>query len=175
MLPPITRLGAVWAGLRYHQADIRCITFGSPRVGNRKFRAAYHAIVGTSIRIINGADPIPDLPPPWKFTHVHNALHFTSGDVSLTNRHTALPQLALGDHFLYAYARQLYEVVPAHMLTEQEIAEFGSVLRQMHHVDTDEQLAELTDAPAATRGEARDGAFGAAVRNILPFWSAKRG
>lgn len=169
----LATLGAVWAGLRYHQADIRCITFGSPRVGNRKFRAAYHAIVGTSIRIINGADPIPDLPPPWKFTHVHNALHFTSGDVSLDNRHTTLPQLVLGDHYLYAYARQLYEVVPAHMLTEQEIAEFGAVLRQVHQVDTDEQLAELSDAPAPRHSRDGNGMFSAAMR-ILPFLSAKR-
>lgn len=144
----LATLGAVWAGLQYAKADIRCVTFGSPRVGNRKFRTAYHAIVGTSIRIVNGADPIPDLPPAWKFTHVHNALHLTSGDVSLGNRNTTLPQLALGDHYLYAYARQLYDVLPAHMLTEQEIAEFGEVLRKVHQVETDEQLDELTEAPS---------------------------
>lgn len=32
-LPP----GATWAALQWPGADVRCITFGSPRVGNRKF------------------------------------------------------------------------------------------------------------------------------------------
>ena len=42
---------------------MRCITFGSPRVGNRMFRHAFHSLVGTSYRLVHGRDPVPALPP----------------------------------------------------------------------------------------------------------------
>lgn len=51
---------------------MRCITFGSPRVGNRPFKKAFHSLVGTSLRLVYGRDPVPVLPPslvyaplPW--------------------------------------------------------------------------------------------------------------
>ena len=55
--------GAAWAALEYPDADIRCITFGSPRVANKVFGKAFHALVGTSLRLVHGFDPIPSLPP----------------------------------------------------------------------------------------------------------------
>ncbi len=55
--------GAAWAALEYPDADIRCITFGSPRVANKVFGKAFHALVGTSLRLVHGFDPVPSLPP----------------------------------------------------------------------------------------------------------------
>ena len=55
--------GAAWAALEYPDADIRCITFGSPRVANKVFGKAFNALVGTSLRLVHGFDPIPSLPP----------------------------------------------------------------------------------------------------------------
>ena len=57
--------GATWAALQYPMADIRCITFGSPRVGNKAFKRAFHTLVGTSLRLVHGGDPIPVLPPAF--------------------------------------------------------------------------------------------------------------
>ena len=45
---------------------MRCISFGSPRVGNNKFKAAFHALVGTSLRVVYNGDPIPTMPPAYK-------------------------------------------------------------------------------------------------------------
>ena len=53
---------AAWAAIQFPEADVRCITFGSPRVGNTKFKQAFNTLVGTAIRIINGADPVPFVP-----------------------------------------------------------------------------------------------------------------
>ena len=36
------------------------------RVGNSVFKKAFHTLVGTSYRIIQGADPVPTLPPAFK-------------------------------------------------------------------------------------------------------------
>ena len=59
--------GATWAALQYPMADIRCITFGSPRVGNKAFKRAFHTLVGTSLRLVHGGDPIPVLPPAFVY------------------------------------------------------------------------------------------------------------
>ena len=55
--------GAAWAAIEYPDADIRCITFGSPRVANKVFGKAFNALVGTSLRLVYGFDPVPALPP----------------------------------------------------------------------------------------------------------------
>lgn len=41
---------------------MRCVTFGSPRVANRKFKKAFHGLVGTSLRLAYGGDPVPNFP-----------------------------------------------------------------------------------------------------------------
>merc|ERR1711972_165158 len=40
-----------------------CITFGSPKVGERKFVDSYNAIVGRTVRFVNKFDPVARLPP----------------------------------------------------------------------------------------------------------------
>lgn len=55
--------GSAWAALEYPDADVRCITFGSPRVANKVFGKAFNALVGTSLRLVLGFDPVPALPP----------------------------------------------------------------------------------------------------------------
>lgn len=62
-LTKLSRTGAAWAALQWCKADVRCITFGSPRVGNRPFKQAFHSLVGTSFRCVHGRDPVPTLPP----------------------------------------------------------------------------------------------------------------
>ena len=59
----LATIAAFWAGLTYPSADIRCITFGSPLVGNEDFVLDWRQVVGTRIRAVNGEDPVPSLPP----------------------------------------------------------------------------------------------------------------
>ena len=57
--------GATWAVFQWPQADVRCISFGSPKVGNSAFVKAFRSLVGTSFRVVHGGDPIPTLPPSF--------------------------------------------------------------------------------------------------------------
>ena len=42
----VATLAACWAGLQWPTADIRCITFGAPRVGNSQFVEAFRLAGG---------------------------------------------------------------------------------------------------------------------------------
>lgn len=53
--------------------EVSCYTFGSPRVGNTAFSAAFGQLVKTSWRVHTFTDVVPRLPPPWfvwRFQHV---------------------------------------------------------------------------------------------------------
>ena len=43
-------------------ACCRCVTFGSPKVGNATLGKAVSCLVGSSVRVVNGRDPLPALP-----------------------------------------------------------------------------------------------------------------
>lgn len=52
----------MWASLEYPNADVRCYGFGSPKVGNRACCRAVNFLIGHTIRVVHGHDPIPLLP-----------------------------------------------------------------------------------------------------------------
>lgn len=56
--------------------DMQCITFGSPRVGNKEFIDIYNKCVNRSIRIVNWNDIIHYVPPmiPYFYKHVHSPM-----------------------------------------------------------------------------------------------------
>ena len=91
--------GAAWATLEYPDADVRCITFGSPRVGNAIFKKAFNALVATSLRLTHGLDPVTMLPPSFMYKHVRGAVHLHGHQVRLRHRpwhHFLRPNIA--DH-----------------------------------------------------------------------------
>ncbi|CAL5222891.1 g5320 [Coccomyxa viridis] len=55
-------LSAMWATVNYPDADVRCIGFASPRVGNKAFCKSANYLIGSSIRVEVGHDPIPNVP-----------------------------------------------------------------------------------------------------------------
>ncbi|KAL0043790.1 hypothetical protein WJX82_000576 [Trebouxia sp. C0006] len=109
----LATLGATWAALQYPQADIRCITFGSPRVGNKAFKRAFHTLVGTSLRLVHGGDPVPVLPPAFVYHHVNGAIHIRNGKIKLKSRpwHFKLhPNVA--DHLVARYNAGIFLHMP---------------------------------------------------------------
>ena len=58
----------------FKNLNIKCITFGSPRVGNIHFIKTYNEKIVNSIRIINKNDIIPLVPPPIIYRHIHEPL-----------------------------------------------------------------------------------------------------
>ena len=54
--------GAMWATVQYPAADVRCVGFAGPRVGNNALCKSANYLVGSSIRVEYGHDPIPGVP-----------------------------------------------------------------------------------------------------------------
>ena len=54
--------GAMWATVQFPDADVRCCGFAGPRVGNDAFCKSANYMVGSSVRIECGHDPIPGMP-----------------------------------------------------------------------------------------------------------------
>lgn len=109
----LATLGAAWAALEYPDADIRCITFGSPRVANKVFGKAFNALVGTSLRLVHGFDPVPSLPPSLMYKHVPGVIHIRRDDLLLKHRpwHTML-RSTVSDHGMMKYSKGIYRHMP---------------------------------------------------------------
>lgn len=65
----IATIASVYFGTEYNR-NIYCVTFGSPRVGNKKFAKTFKHIVVKSYRFVNKADIVTKLPPPKLYKHV---------------------------------------------------------------------------------------------------------
>ena len=105
----LSTLGATWAALQYPGAAVRCITFGAPRTGNSRFIRAFRTLVGMRIRVVHGADPIPTMPPPLRYSHFQPAVFLRKGNLELTpgGWYRTLA-VALGDHHMHKYLESLH-------------------------------------------------------------------
>ena len=71
--------------------EFSCITFGSPRVGNKMFAERFcDSTQGRSLRFVNNDDPIPLLPSSWRFHHVYGVVEIET-DSGPGYTHTYLP------------------------------------------------------------------------------------
>lgn len=52
----------MWASFEYPDADVRFYGFGMPKVGNKALCRCFSFLVGHSIRVEHGHDPIPLMP-----------------------------------------------------------------------------------------------------------------
>ena len=88
----LATIAACWAGATFPTADIRCYTFGSPRVGNRPFRNAYEALVGTSYRIVYEGDEATHTPKTIsRYSHVGHVIWLTGSTIKYEVRFSATP------------------------------------------------------------------------------------
>lgn len=51
---------------RHRDINVSCITFGSPRVGNKKFIKYFNKNIDESERYVNGEDSVTKLPMSWR-------------------------------------------------------------------------------------------------------------
>ncbi len=80
-----------------------CVTFGSPRVGNAAFAAAFDAALGAgaSVRVVNDCDAVT-MRPWWGYVHVggkRRCAHGDKGVAGLLARFFG----SVRDHMLDAY------------------------------------------------------------------------
>lgn len=71
----LATLCSVYFGYFFYNVKINCITFGSPRVGDKRFGFYYRRIINISKRFVNNKDPITTIPPIFRFTHVSKPLY----------------------------------------------------------------------------------------------------
>jgi predicted lipase len=60
---------------KYKDIQIKCVTFGSPKVGNENFVDEYNKYVKDSYRIVNKNDIIEHLPLPIIYKHIHEPIY----------------------------------------------------------------------------------------------------
>lgn len=58
----VATLAAFWLQRMNRDARVRCVTFGSPRVGNEGFVKEYNEVVKHHFRVETGNDPVPKVP-----------------------------------------------------------------------------------------------------------------
>lgn len=71
----IATIIALDCAIRY-DIPVCCVTFGSPRVGSKKFSKLFNKLVNTSFRCVRHKDPITFTPLPGRFKHVRGSIHF---------------------------------------------------------------------------------------------------
>lgn len=101
---------APWLALRYPSADVSCITFGSPRVGNAAFTHMFNWLVGLAYRTVYRFDPFPSMPSP----HLLNIdLYGVGSDIFFDGKHAQRLRKplqlrhSLTDHDAQQYVRAL--------------------------------------------------------------------
>ena len=107
----------------------------APRVGNNKFKRAFHTLVGTSLRIINGADPVPFMPPSLRYHHVGGTVHVSKAGMMFKRPGVACQAAAKcgrpSPHTLQP--RHLPGLTPSLSSTEHDVSLFSS--SHQPHVD----------------------------------------
>ncbi|KAH7439223.1 hypothetical protein KP509_04G051400 [Ceratopteris richardii] len=99
----------------YPNADIWCITIGSPRVGNRRFAKDFKRSVtkGRSYRLVNKADIVTRVPlisVLCGYKHVCGRIHMLSdrnrkGDIHISGRRMLLKYASIKNHFMDSYTK----------------------------------------------------------------------
>jgi hypothetical protein len=93
----LASLAAPLLGEKYPSKSIHCLTFGSPRVGDRGFVDWFNSYVDSNFRLINEGDPVTAIPLDSTFLHVSDAISISqSGEVS------KVPEAPPGKRLWYA-------------------------------------------------------------------------
>ena len=66
----LATLSACYYGIEQNKKNIYCISFGAPRVGNKKFAKKFNEVVFKSFRFVNKGDWVVKVPPVAIYTHV---------------------------------------------------------------------------------------------------------
>tara|TARA_B100000242_G_C43044674_1_gene487524 strand:+ start:661 stop:1683 length:1023 start_codon:yes stop_codon:yes gene_type:complete len=66
----LATLSSLYFKCKYPEAEVSCITFGSPRAGSKEFTRLFNNNIEESYRFVNDNDPVPCVPLAWRFKHV---------------------------------------------------------------------------------------------------------
>lgn len=92
--------------------QIGCVTFGSPRVGDRAFKKVYDTIVPLTRRYVYGEDMVCKVPPSFRWWYAHVRTKVRLGKLSWAEVFFYIPRKIFGnpmDHKPKKYSRALKE------------------------------------------------------------------
>ena len=79
----LATIGALCTAVQFsnrNDVEIKCYTYGSPRVGNSCFAKIFNKFVHESERIVNDLDPVPMIPRMTGYKHVKGLKHICNDD-----------------------------------------------------------------------------------------------
>lgn len=90
---------------KYSNIKINCVTFGSPKVGNKNFVNEYNKYVKNSYRIVNKYDIIEQLPLPIIYKHAHEPIYLENN--IKTKKCLNIYQFFKNQHHIITYIKNL--------------------------------------------------------------------
>jgi predicted lipase len=75
---------------------VKCISFGSPRVGNENFVKWFQSTVDSNVRIVNEHDPVPHLPLGSAYHHVSDGICIVPDSLY------SFPEIPVGQRLFWA-------------------------------------------------------------------------
>lgn len=70
----------------YPKSKHTCLTFGSPRVGNKSFVETFHSLCSESLQFVNLYDPVPHLPLKLRFKNTDTWYHMKHKNLIRTKK-----------------------------------------------------------------------------------------
>ena len=84
--------------------NVKCVTFASPRVGNKSFSKLFNKTIKTSYRIVYHRDPVTFLPTLIRFHHVKGCIHFKkNGKVNISDSYFMPIGCFVSQHYMENY------------------------------------------------------------------------
>ena len=81
----LATLASCWAAGKFATADVRCITLGAPRVGNKTFKKVFENLVGATYRVVLEGDAMTMMPKSEgflkKYADVGHTVWLREGEV----------------------------------------------------------------------------------------------
>lgn len=74
-----------YSQLALGKQNVQVMTFGEPRIGNAAFASYYSQVVPNTIRVTNGHDIVPHLPPYYHYFRQKTYHHFPREVMVLRN------------------------------------------------------------------------------------------
>ena len=88
--------------------EVICVTFASPRVGNKSFSKLFNKNIDMSHRIVFHRDPVTFLPTIIRFNHVKGCIHFKkNGKVNISDEYFMPIGCLVSQHYMEKYKERV--------------------------------------------------------------------
>lgn len=90
---------------KHRNVNVKCYTYGSPKVGNYEFVNIFNTFVNKSVRYVNNKDPVP-MTPYLGYAHVKGFQHLNN-TIDIYKFTFPIMYIDKNDHYICNYKKQL--------------------------------------------------------------------